>query len=114
MIIRRSMQLLFSKTLLMVGLLILIIIKYLDIPKLPPIEYQPKTEEEIPLEEEFHRTRREEPEAPRQSKKSHVPSSIERPPAPDPYATSDYSTYVLPVAITFICLVPIVLCLCRM
>nr|CDS32419.1 expressed conserved protein [Hymenolepis microstoma] len=82
-----------------------------DIPKLPPIRFLSNAEDGLP---EFQQSQQDDPSFPRPSKRSHVPPAIERPPAPDPYASTDYSTYMLPAVIAIATFIPFVLCLYKM
>ncbi|VDN99663.1 unnamed protein product [Rodentolepis nana] len=82
-----------------------------DIPKLPPIRFLSSVEDRL---SEFQESQQDDPRFSRSSKRSHVPPAIERPPAPDPYASADYSTYMLPAVIAVATFIPFVLCLYRM
>ncbi|VDL60424.1 unnamed protein product [Hymenolepis diminuta] len=83
-----------------------------DIPKLPPIEFLPNVVDKLPGDE--LQGSQQDSEFSRPSKRSHVPPAIERPPALDPYASADYSTYILPAVIAIASFIPIILCLYRM
>ncbi|KAH9284620.1 Malectin [Echinococcus granulosus] len=47
------------------------------------------------------------------SRRLPMPSSLEKPPAPDPYASADYSVYVLPILIAVATFLPLIFCLYR-
>ncbi|VDK49360.1 unnamed protein product [Taenia asiatica] len=91
-----------------------------DIPKLPPLDFIEKEDNFHPqisltsstasplqdkVESDF--------DSPQRSRRSPMPSSVEKPPAPDPYASTDYSVYVLPILIAVATFLPLIFCLYR-
>lgn len=87
----------------------------IDIPKLPSIALEFTT----PIPEFDTIDEHEEPDAWLQQEQDAASSrksipAIERPPAPDPYATMDTLNYIIPVVITLCALLPVVLYMCKL
>lgn len=81
--------------------------RFLEIPKLPPIEFMHGAEDYLrPHQEDKGSSGSESSQTYRRPS---LPPSLERPPAPDPYASTDYSTYILPIVVPLAALLPIVL-----
>ncbi|KAM7535711.1 hypothetical protein Aperf_G00000101112 [Anoplocephala perfoliata] len=78
-----------------------------DIPRLPPIGFRHTSTGDRHSGEEGKKSSGS--ESSQTSRRSSLPSSLERPPAPDPYASTDYSTYILPLLAPLAALLPLVL-----
>ncbi|VDM33298.1 unnamed protein product [Hydatigera taeniaeformis] len=89
-----------------------------DIPKLPPLDYLEEGdgfEPQDPLASStmspLHGNAKGDVDFSQRPRRLPMPSSLEKPPAPDPYASTDYSVYVLPILISVAAFLPLVFCL---
>ena len=89
----------------------------LDIPKLPPLEmmedqYNLGRDQSLPHDDSAEGDNF--PKPIQKTRRSEIPPSLAKPPAPDPYGSTDYSTYVLPMLIALFALLPLIFLLYRL